>query len=218
MPFFLFFSSCTFVESPADQGYGSLMLTFSTAGMAVKNIVPPLDMDIAYYNVYGDGPDPATFSQTGVKGPTIIENSLVAGAWTFTVDAFNAGSYLIGTGSTDVSISAGQTTQTEVWVTPLEGSGDLDISISWPPGTVPPPDVSGTLTAAGETPVTIPFTVGANPASYLYTSLDVGYYSLNIQLSVWGIVKWGLFEAVRILKDQTTEVIFDLTAEEINTR
>jgi hypothetical protein len=53
---------------------------------------------------------------------------------------------------------------------------------------------------------TLDFTVGAGSAGYTSGALDDGYYSLVIQLLDGGVVKWGLFEAVRILADQTTTV------------
>ena len=131
---FSVFSSCRnplTLTLSADE-YGSLILTFATSEMAAKTILPPLDMDIAYYDVYGDGPDPATFSQDGITGSAVTENNLAVGAWMITVDAFNDTDEWIGSGSKAVAITAGQTTQEEVRVTPLEGTGTLDISISWP--------------------------------------------------------------------------------------
>ena len=197
--------------------YGSMILTFSTSEMGAKLILPPLDMDIDYYHVTGDGPDPATFFQSVAAGSSVVENSLLAGAWLFTVDAFNADDYLIGSGSTPVAIIAGQTAQAEVVVAPLEGTGALDISISWPPGAIADPVISGTLTDSDGTPQSIPFSVGAESASYSYTSLDVGYYALTIQIFDGIVDKGGVPESVRILKDQLTEAIFDLTAEDLNT-
>jgi len=210
--------SCPRVQPPAQE-FGSLILALSTSGMAAKTILPPLDMDIAYYSVSGDGPGSATFSRPGVTGATVVEDSLISGAWMIAVDAFNADDYLIGTGSMGVAITAGQTTQKEVMVTPLTGTGRLDIVISWPTGKIANPIISGTLEAAGGAPQAIPFSLvaGADSTSYSYTSLDVGYYSLTLQLSDGTTDKWGAFEAVRILKDQTTEASFNLTAEDINT-
>jgi hypothetical protein len=207
---------CPLVQSPPAKEYGTLVLTVSSDGMAGKNILPPLDMDVAYYDVYGDGPDPSTFSYPGITGPTFVESSLIAGEWMITVDAFNADDDLIGSGSVVVTIIPGQTAQAEVLVAPLEGTGSLQISISWPAGTVASPAVTGTLTAVGSTPQSIPFTMEADSASYSVSALEVGYYSLAVQLYDGGSLKWGMFEGVRILKDQLTEALLTLTAEDVS--
>jgi len=216
VPICLVMLSCSILQVPVDEKSGSLVLTLSTAEMSAKTILPTLNMDIAYYDISGDGPDPATFSQSGVTGSTFVEPSLVSGAWTITVDAFNDDDYFIGTGSTGVSISAGQTIQAEIWVTPLAGTGVLSISVSWPEGTITDPVLSGTLAAIGGTPQSIPFTLGTDSAVYSYPSLDVGYYSLNLELADGAVHKWGALEWVRILKDQTTQAIFSLSAEDVS--
>ena len=208
-------SGCEFIKGK-DKEVGSLILKFSTEEMRAKTILPSLDMDIAYYNIYGDGPGTAAFSQAGVTETTVIENSLVVGAWVVTVEVYNADDYLIGDGSASVGVEAGQTSQVEVPVTPLTGSGGLSISISWPEGMIIDPSVSATLTPAGGTEQTLSFTAGVDSASYASgNTLDAGYYSLRLQILDGGIAKWGLFEAVRILSEQTTAASFVLTAEDI---
>jgi hypothetical protein len=204
-------------QAPVDGEYGSLVLSLATAEMSTRTIVPFLDMEIAYYEIQGDGPGPAAFSRSGVTGVVMVESSLVTGTWVITADAFNSAGYLIGTGSTAISITGGQITQAELRVAPLQGSGSLEISASWPPGTVANPSVSGSLTAAGGAPEDIPFIVDSDSAAYAYASLSAGYYSLTIRLWDGAVLKWGALEAVRILQAQTTEAVFDLTAEDINT-
>jgi len=212
----LILSGCSMVHSPPEEEYGSLTLTLSSSGMGRKDIVPPLDMEIAYYGVFGDGPGAATVSRFGVTGTTIVEVSLVTGEWTIRADAFNADGYLIGTGSVVVGIAAGQSTQAQIRVTPLEGNGELSITVAWPAGTVANPALTGTLEPLGGSPQVIPFMPGTNSASYSYPSLDAGYYLLTLQLSDGPVQKWGAAEAIRILKDQTTEASFTLTAEDVN--
>ena len=119
---------------PPEEEFGSLVLRLSTSAM--KTIVPPLDMEIDHYDVAGSGPDSATFTETDFTGSEVEEGSLPAGGWTFTVDAFNAGDEWIGTGTVDVTIYPGETTEAEVVVAPLEGAGTLDVTIGWPTGAV----------------------------------------------------------------------------------
>jgi hypothetical protein len=110
-----------------------------------------------------------------------------------------------------VTISAGQITQAEVSVVPLEGTGSLAIIISWPEGMVTSPVVTGTLTADGEAPQNISFTLEDNSASYTAVALDVGYYVLMVELYDGQNVIWGQLETVRILKDQLSEAAYDIT-------
>lgn len=186
------------------------MLTFSAAGMATKTIYPLLDMNIAYYDVYGDGPDSAAFSRLGIPGPLLVGSSLAAGEWTVTADAFNSEDILIGDGNVVVLITGGQTTQAEVPIDPLQGTGSLAVSISWLEGTVASPVVSGTLAAAGGDPQSLSFTPGEDSASASLSALEVGYYTLILQLHDGEDVVWGQIEAVRILKDQLTEAVYEL--------
>jgi hypothetical protein len=198
-------------DGPSIEEYGTLLLILSSGEMPTKTIAPPLDMNIAYYDVYGDGPDSATFSRLQIPGPTLMQSSLVAGEWTIIVDAFNVDDELIGDGSVVVTISAGQITQAEVPVVPLEGTGSLAINISWPEGMVTSPVVTGTLTADGEAPQNISFTLEENSASFTAVALDVGYYVLMVELYDGENVIWGQLEAVRILKDKLSEAAYDIT-------
>jgi hypothetical protein len=202
---------------------GSLLLNFSTTEMGARTITPPLDMDVASYNISGSGPDSATFSQTGVTATSVAQNALLVGAWTISVDAFNAGHDLIGTGSSAVAISAGQTSAATVTVAPLSGTGTFAVDIAWTPGLISSPSVVATLTPAGGTAQGLTFAVGtfavgADSASYSSgNTLSAGYYSLTLQLLDGPTEVWGFFEAVRILKDQTTTASLSLTSADLHT-
>jgi len=213
--FCLVLLSCPMGCRPLAQGSGSLVLGVSSSEVRGKTISPPLDLEVAYYDVRGAGPNSAAFSQLGVTGSTVAQNSMVAGAWTITVDAFNSSHGPVGAGSAGVTIGAGNTAQVSVQVSPLEGTGSLTIAISWPSGTIAVPAVSGTLTSVGGTPQSISFTPGTDAASYSSGALNAGYYSLILHLSDGAVVEWGLFEAVRILKGQTTTASFVLTSQDL---
>jgi hypothetical protein len=213
--FCLVLLSCPMGCRPLAQGKGSLVLGVSSSEVKGKSISPALDLEIAYYDVRGAGPNSAAFSQLGVTGSMVVQNSIVAGAWTITVDAFNSSLEPIGAGSAGVTIEPGLTAQASVQVAPLTGTGSLTIAISWPSGTIAFPAVSGTLTSAGGTSQTITFTMSTDTASYSSGALNAGYYSLILQLSDGAVVEWGSFEAVRILKGQTTTASFDLTSQDL---
>jgi hypothetical protein len=197
---------------------GSLILTLSTTEMKAKTFVPPLDMEVHHYDVSGTGPDSAAFSQTGVTGGSAVQNALLVGAWTITVNAFNEGGTLIGTGSAAVAIEAGQTSSVSVTVTPLSGKGILAVNISWTAGLIATPSVVASLTPVGGIAQALPFTPGTDSMSYSSGStLDMGYYWLQLELRDGAVATWGSIESVRILKDQTTTASFSLTEQNINT-
>ena len=127
------------------------------------------------------------------------------------MDSFNADDDLIGYGSVVAKITAGQLTQSEVSITPLEGTGSLDVIISWPESTVASPVMTGTLTAEAGAPESISFSPSGNSASYSASDLEVGYYMLILQLYDGEDLVWSYMEAVRILKDQLTEAVYSLT-------
>ena len=197
---------------------GSLRLTFSTSEMTPKTLIPPLDMKIASYSISGSGPSSATFLQTGVTGASFVQSALPVGDWTIAVAAFNAGNNVIGAGGTTVTIEEGQTSVASVTVTPLSGTGTLTINISWTAGLVAVPSVVATLTPMGGSAQNLPFTMGANSASYSSgNTLNAGYYSLALQLMDGGVSVWGLYDAVLILQGQTTAASANLTSQDLHT-
>ena len=211
----LLLAGCPASVQPRETG--SLILRFAADEMAARTIVPDLDMDIAYYNILGDGPDPASFSQNGVTVSTVTRNYLAVGAWTITVDAFNDADEWIGSGSAAVAITAGDTTEEEVHVTPLEGTAGPQHQHFLACGDDRGSQRCRNVDSCGGSPQSIAFSMGTDSASASYAVLDMGYYALTLRLSDGSTVKWGCFEAVRILKEQTTQATFTLTADDVST-
>ncbi len=207
-------------HAPQTSPFGSLMLSLSVSGMKSKTLVPPVDMNVAYYNVTGTGPSSASFSQTNVTATSFIKGSLVVGGWTIVVDGYNANNDLIGSGSTTVTINAGETTQGSVEVSPLTGlGGTLTIDISWPNGLITNASVVASLTDSSGTSQSLTFSTGPVTAHYssATNSLDAGYHSLALKLFDDGTQTWGTLVAVRIIKNQTTAGSYELTAQDLNT-
>ena len=218
VPFCFVLFSCSLGRIPGGQTDGTLILVLSGTGMNGKTLVPSLDMNVSSFNVSGSGPGTATFSLTGVTGPSVEQSALSAGTWTINVYAFNASRDLVGSGSTSATIEAGQTSTASVTVIPLSGTGAMTVSISWATGLVSTPSVVATLTPVGDEAQNLTFSVGATSVSYSSgKTLNAGYYSLSLQLMDGGVEVWGFFEAVRILKDQTTSASFTLTSLDLLT-
>ena len=137
-----------------------------------------------------------------------------------TVNGKNSGSTVIGTGTTTVTITAGQTTNVKVTVTPLTGNGDLSLTVSWASGLITTPSVTGTLTPAGGSASIISFNLAGNSLSASYDSgstLAAGYYTLSIILKDGSTTVWGGTETARIVSGNTTTGAFSLTATDIVT-
>jgi UDP-3-O-[3-hydroxymyristoyl] glucosamine N-acyltransferase len=201
---------------------GSLVLSISQQGMlTAKTLEPSLDMTPEYYDVYGFGPDGASFHHLGVEGNIVEQASLVPGEWTIEVEAYNADSpsTLIGVGSEIVTVIAGGVLSVEVGVYPVVGAGQLRVTVEWPSELLINPTVIGVLTPAGGTAGNIGFVRAFDELSATYESpamlgpdaLPNGYYTLSMTLETdrpdgSGIsdIVWGTVEAVRILAGEVT--------------
>ena len=71
---------------------------------------------------------------------------LIRGRSIITVQALNAASTVIGSGSATVTVSQGTSTPVTVTVVPLSGNGILNISLSWPSDVITDPAVTASLT------------------------------------------------------------------------
>ena len=99
-------------KSPgSEEDAGTIVLTFSAGGLlSAKTIEPALDMELATYDVTGEGPDGAYFEQLGVTATSVVQASLKPGEWTITVDGRNGDGVVIGEGIVVVKIEAGKVT------------------------------------------------------------------------------------------------------------
>lgn len=212
------------------ENLGTLVLKLSSEPLlTVKTIVPDFDMDPAYYDIYGSGPGGTEFEQLGLEGDSTAQAALLPGEWTIYVEAFNADPTLIGTGEATVTVLAGAVSDVVVVVEPVPGTGQLDVTVSWPDGVLYSPVVVGTLVPAGGTDVGIAFETGDDPllAQYLSAPFDAeealptGYYTLSLWLSTETAdhtdrdTVWGTVEAVRIINRRVSQKLFELV-EDVN--
>lgn len=196
------------VRIPETQAqYGRLSLAISTADAAGQTLIPDWDMTVEVYDLYGIGPANATFEKKGLKDATKVEiGQLQAGQWTFIAKAKNKKGDEIAAGDAQVTVEANKTAKAQITVSPLEGSGTLQVNLSWPKEKLEEPVVVATLGPIGQTPESIDFTLGEDGHSASYENMDLaaGYYLLTIELQEDGEIVGNETEAVRIIKDQTT--------------
>ncbi|MFW6180281.1 MAG: esterase/lipase family protein, partial [Spirochaetota bacterium] len=195
--------------------HGQLVLTISTDTQSLT-LEPSLDTTIASYRITGSGPDGESFQRDGVTGSTLTVDALAVGTWQVGVEAYNGEGTLIGYGSDAVDILAGQTTVATITVSPLDGEGVLEVTVSWTAGLLADPTVAGTLQPLGGTAWDLAFTLGTDAATSTNPGLEAGYYTLTLALYEGDSLVWGTAEAVRILAGQVTTGSFTLTSEDID--
>ncbi len=192
---------------------GELVVMINSAG--VKTLTPPISMTAAGYTVSGSDGNGGSFNENTAAASVTIPN-LAFGTWTVTVDALNDIGTIIGRGQSQVDVNAGQTSAVNVIVAELDGSGTLELNLSWPAADTQNPSVQASLIPVAGSTIALSFTI-PTPGNATCTQADIpkGYYSLELQLLDNGTAVAGVAEIVRIVKDQTTSGTFEFT--EINT-
>jgi hypothetical protein len=187
----------------------------------IWTITPPVSEQVRHFNIYGSGPDGASFVRTEVTGssPVLIEG-LAPGIWTVRAEAVNIQGYIIGEGSASDTIVAGQLTTITVPVTPLVGPGELAINMSWPAELLTNPSVVSQMQTLGSTVwFDLNFNLQGNTATYVpsapFDPIYNGYYKMTVQLKDGDAVVYGAFEAVRILAGWKSTGSFPLTEDDI---
>ena len=107
---------------------GSLILHIHS-DLNVKTLEPTVVMEIAKYNIYGDGPGQETFEAIGVTDTTHPENDLRIGVWTVTVEGINAEDIKIAEETKAISIYKDQTTTADITVVPMVGTGIFNFTL-----------------------------------------------------------------------------------------
>jgi N-acetylneuraminic acid mutarotase len=189
---------------------GTLTLNLFQSGLTTKVIQPGLDMAVASYDIFGSGPNGSNFQRTGIIGATLTLDALATGAWNITVDARNAGGIIIASGYSTVTITAGDTITTNITVSPLTGTGALQVTLNWETGFFANPNITAKLIPKGGAPQDITFTIDGNAAVYQNNEIPAGYYTLLVYVYDDTTFKWGGAETVRIIAGQTASGARDI--------
>ena len=201
-------ASCT-GETPTIQK-GSL--TISVTNEVQKGIDSGISLDIAYYKITGEGADGDTLATTLTpSNPSYTNNSIAIGSWTITAIAYNEDDIAIGSGSTSVTVKAGENTSALISVSELKGKGTLTVVLN---GLVSDQDTyalniykrnDGQLVKVGED-VVFEKTDGIQSAS---VSLDNGYYAFEISCDN-NLIELPTIETVRIVKGDDITVTYTI--------
>ncbi|MBN2353072.1 MAG: DUF1080 domain-containing protein [Spirochaetales bacterium] len=193
---------------PPQSTTGTLQLTFDASSIPDKTIVPPIDMDIASYDVNGSNTTGATFSQTAVVGQNLTVDALQAGSWTIEIDAKNSGGTVIGHGVGYAAITGGATSVVTIVVEPLEGAGTFNLAVTWDAFAIPSLTVTARLTSSGGVDNVLTMTTSSGSAAG-GGGFERGYYDLTVSATD-GASTTYYYEAVRIVAGQTTSATLEV--------
>mgnify|MGYP001470463887 CR=1 FL=1 len=199
----------------SDEETGALSVSVSMAD--ARMTVPDINENDFSFTITGSGPDGSTFdtdTEEGVSDVTI--GSLVFGTWEITVEAIYHGTseeVSFGDGMSYVDVHAGDTSSCSVSITPFEGQGTLDLSVTWDSSAVASPVLECTLTRVGYDDVSADLTPGDGSAS-ASLALESGIYSLSIVLKDGETYEYGgVVDSVRIINSLTTTAAYEIVGE-----
>ena len=200
--------ACQMPGNVSEGAGGSLSISINQD--TSRTLVPTQDMSPASYAISGSGPAGGTFSQSTTSSSTTVAG-LTFGSWTVTASAKNAAGTVIGQGTAIATVDTGKVATVALTVTPLQGTGTLNLTANWTPTDVQIPSIDAQLLPSSGSSIALPFTMGVGTASYQNSGLAAGYYTLSVKLLDNGYLVMGAVEVVRIEQGQTTSGIFDFT-------
>lgn len=211
--------------APLQQGStGTLSLRFSVHESIVKTAGTAESRDIAgartfmpaesaipsRYMVTGTGPGMSVLSLEVEAG--MARAMLIPGDWNLIVTGYSAEGKEVGTGNCTVTIRPGQVTNNEVTVFPIEGTGDLSITImknfQLPAGfTYTGKVVYKGLPGRPDAPAQADqvFDIPAEESSRFFGGIRSGYYTISISLKqADGTIVGGCVETAFVMAGTTT--------------
>ena len=156
------------------------------------------------YIVSGNGPEGSSFSVNTAEMETEI-GRLVLGEWQITAEAMNASGDSIGQGIGNASVESSEVVTVDIIVSPLSGTGTLNLEIHWQPEDILDPSIQAELLPEAGDSIPLNFTIdGSGTGTCTQTDIYSGYYTVTIKLFDNAVLKIGAVEVVRIVKDKTT--------------
>ena len=208
--------SCYGPFSPLLKGGMSLGIG-NTLAASSRGLFPDFDMAAASYELSGDGPGTASFTDS-FTGTTYERDDLAVGIWVVTATAKNGVGAAIGSGSCTIEIESGIDASGTIMVTPFSGvgvTGSMAIDLSWPAGSIASPAITAILTNPAGTPESVSFTIVGDTASYDRADMGTGYWYLSAVLRDGTTEVYWIEESVRIVKDQETGATYVLTTSDV---
>ena len=196
--------------SGCSEEYAATSLRLSLSSLlesrGSKTLVPDGESLVIHsYSLEGSGPNGNTFSITTLSPQVLIEG-LVFGTWEIQAVGRNEQGTDLVTGSVTHHLTT-TSTQAELFLDTLVGSGTLDVTFSWGDPNFPSITLDVYVQPQGEseTKITSGIVMNGSTATARYETVKAsGSYALRYELFSNGIKIAGGTEAVRIIENSTT--------------
>ena len=212
-----------FVGCEGTQQQGTLEVSFADKGLSRSLFAPAISMEVASYEISGQGPEAHSFEGITSNGESVSVPQLHMGAWTVTVTGFNAEGTAIGEGVAVVSITPGRTTRASIQVTAFSGEGSFSFDANWPASEVSAPQLKLTLTRTDDqTSQDLAPTIDAVAGTAAYSGqLAAGYYTLLAELYDGPSTEsanrlYGTVHVVRIVAGNATQGSMTIEQSSLN--
>ncbi|MDP2792124.1 MAG: hypothetical protein Q8O15_10265 [Rectinemataceae bacterium] len=174
-------------------------------GQKPASIGPEEDWSPNLFTISGTGPGGATLSRDGPA--TAVEEKLRPGEWIIEVKAFSASGKEVAAGSSQCLLQPGRTTSAKIVLYPLDGVGNLSLTIAKNMEVPAGGRITGNLNfkglpgkAAPQSPATIAIDIPAEQAALGFAGLGAGHYSLTLKLvGSNGVVSGGCAETILLV-------------------
>ncbi len=177
-----------------------------------RSVDSDLDREIASYEVSLKHTISGTIitPEPFLKGDPIYFPDLIIGEWTIDVNALNASGTIVADGSAKTNIAPKSESSVDIYLSWLDGSGTLDLTMSWTEGAF----VGAMTTTAYVVPLgtTDQLSLALNAGEGSATcnqSLPTGLYKLFVSLEDSGEYSNGHVAIINIMKDAATTVAYE---------
>lgn len=194
------FSACQLPGENVSET-GTLSLNISQT----RILEPAISMEVAMHEIIGKGPNAGdVFTEEITPGNMFTKAQLSPGNWDISVNAKNAAGKVIYTGSTKTILKKGGVTPVNITISPLSGTGSLNLSVTWPADKITQPVIDAQLIPTAGDSQPLVFTDTGLTRTHSSSNIATGYHTLVIKLLDNTELSAGAAEIVRIVKDETT--------------
>ena len=172
------------------------------------------DISNASYRLTGSGPEGQDFVSDFFDDSELVLSSMHIGAWEVVLTGYDQAQHPVSQDRTTLAIHRGEETCWEALLTPLEGTGTLDVTVNWPEELPEGSSQQVQITSAsGGEAVELDMLPGGGSQQF---ELDQGYYLMQVAITHESTSYYGEVFLLRILAEQETTFTLDLTKNDLN--
>ncbi len=194
-----------------DAGWIGSKALFQAKSGGAKSIIPSEDWSPARFAISGTGPGGSVVSLE--SDDMNIETKLVPGDWEIAVKAFSAANKEVAAGTLTCLLQPGRTTAANIVLYPLEGTGNLSITIASNIEIPAGGRITGNLAYKGlpghpapSEPTTLAIDIPSEQTSVSFEALQSGHYSISLRLLASdGVVSGGCADTVMVMSGFLSE-------------